>query len=236
MKMNWMNKWCILFFVGLLLSPVNISAEPFEGTELLIGRSIKQPGGAKTFSAGLDVQFAPLNVLLSSQKANIMDAGIASACAQSGNAQCEAEAQKYSEQAMDELSNLSEEDWAKLEAASSDAEMTRVLGDAGVDTASVEPFLDQFPESQRKDALKISKLLASKEATTLMLEPHIEFNFDFISIGAKLPLALVMFEDSNEFNLGNATLDLQFGHVFGIGAAHMGISYGASVYFPSGSG
>lgn len=229
---------------ALLLSTVLISADvfagPFEGTELLVGRGVKASGDAKLLSFGLNVQFAPLNVLLSSQRDTLIDLGVGEACANAPDpAACEAAAKEHSDAAMDALGKVSDDDWARVEAAASNSSALQAeLVAAGLpaeEVGSVVTYVEQVPADKRADAVAVSRTLAQQEATMVMVEPSVEVNFSLLSVRAQVPLAMMQFENSTDWHLGNITTDIQFGHTWGGDVASAGVSYGLALYLPTGS-
>lgn len=236
-----MNAIPRLLVVMTLLVSSTVAADPFEGSELLVGRFVKQPVGAKRFAVGLKVQFAPLNVVLSSQKDAIVDAGIDAACEESPDpAACRAAAQASSGVALDTLAGIEDSDWDNIEGAlTSNTELEAQLAAAGVTdpdaVAAVTQFVNAVPEENRQEAIGITRTLASNEATMVLVEPHMEVNLKPLSLTADVPIAMMMFDNSTEWHLGNVVLDAKFGHVWGTSVAGFALSYGASFYLPTGT-
>jgi hypothetical protein len=212
------------------------SADPFSGTELLVGRSVKPSTGAERFTAGLTFQFAPMNVLLSSQKDTIVNAGIDAAC--NGDPVCTQAAKDNSDAALGIVGGLSDDEWSKIEAAAGDpAALDAELASAGVPEEQrkvVGDYAAAVPADKRKEALALSRQLAGQDVTSIAVEPSFALNFDLVSFTLRAPLALFMADGENSWNLGNVNLDTRFGHIWGDVAA-FGISYGLTTYFPTGS-
>jgi len=212
-------------------------AEPFAGTDLFKGRSVKPSTGAQTFAIGLTMQFAPMNMLLSSQKDTIIDTGIESAC--KGDAACESVAHENADAALDVVGELNDDDWAKIEAAAMDsAALQAELQAAGVPAEGVEAvatYVDKIPTDKRKDALALSRQLAAQEATSIAVEPNLDLNFELVSFSLRFPMAVFDTPDETSWNLGNINLDTRFGHLFGTDLASFGVSYGLAAYLPTGS-
>lgn len=223
-----------------LLSVTSATAAPFEGTELLVGHGVKANSNSKIFSAGVTVSFAPLNVLLSSKRGELIDYGIQEACSGSADpAACEAAAKTHSDQAMDALGKVNESQWDTVSNAATDsAALSAALASAGLDaqqTSEVVAFVEQVPAANRKSAVDISKTLAKQEGSLFLVEPNFELNFDLISARASVPLAMMKFEDSSDWSLGNITLDVELGGTWGGAIASMGLSGGLMAYLPTGS-
>jgi len=217
------------------------AADPFEGADLLVGRSVKQPTGAKRFALGVNVQFAPMNLVLSSQKDTFVDGTVAAAC---GNDEaCKENAAANVDGAMMVINTIPDDKWNDLtDTASDDAKLEKGLDDLveqGVlkesDKGSMMSYTTALPEGERKAILGLTRELAKQQATSLLVEPNVEVNFKYLSLNVRVPLAVMMFEDETKWHLGNVALDAKFGHVWGTSAAAFGLGYGASVFVPSGT-
>ncbi len=237
-----MRTWSFLVLVVLLGWPVAAGADSFEGSELLVGRSVKQPVGAKRFAIGVRTQFAPLNLVLSSQKNAILDAGIEAACREAPDpAECARSAREHSDDALDALGTVREQDWVAVSGAISegDAALRAQLQAAGITDPdaldAVSQFMTAVPEDQREEAANLSRALTENEATTVMFEPYVEMNFSLLSVSTSFPLAMMMFDGSTDWHLGNVVLDAKFGHVWGNPGGGLALSYGASLYLPTGT-
>lgn len=237
-----MRTWSILVLVMLLGWPVAARADSFEGSELLVGRSVKQPVGAKRFAIGMRMQFAPLNLVLSSQKSAILDAGVQAACQEAPDpAECARSVKGFSDDALDALGTVKEQDWDAVSGAISegDAALRAQLQAAGVTDPdaldAVSQFMTAVPEEQREEAANLSRALAENKATMVMFEPYVEMNFSLLSLSTSVPLAMMMFEKSTDWHVGNVILDAKFGHVWGSTGGGLALSYGASLYLPTGS-
>jgi hypothetical protein len=230
----------IMIGAAMLLWATAAVADPFEGSELLVGRCVKQPASAKLISFGVNVQFAPVQMLLASQKDEIVSAGIDAACEDAPDpAACRQAAQANADTAMTALATVSDDQWSTLEAAANDpAKLDAALAQAGVpedQRQDVVAYVDQVPADKRKDALGVAKLLGSQDVTSVMVEPNLEVNFKLLALSLKVPFAVMMLEDRDKWNLGNITLDAKFGHIFGSNLAAFGLSYGLSAYLPTGT-
>ncbi|GEM_PF-2120614 len=212
----------------------------FKNTELLVGHGVKANSGSKMFSFGLTVSFAPLNVLLSSQKDTIINEGIADACKGAANpAQCQADAKASADAAMDALGSVPDSQWDEVSAAAGDmSKLSNTLVEAGLSqeqAGSVTGYVGKIPEGSRTNAVELSRQLASQEGSLFLVEPHMELNFQYVSMRTMLPLAALMFEDETDWVFGNLTLDLEFGSTWGGGVASTGLSGGLMAYLPTGS-
>ena len=231
------NRIAFLLLACLFVSSGVALADPFAGSELLVGRSVKPAGSAQLFSMGLAIQFAPMNMLLSSQKDTIINSGIDSAC--NGDAACEAAARENSDKAMDALGEIDDDQWTSIEGAATDeALLNAELEKAGVPAEgrdSVAKYMEQVPPEKRKDALSLSRQLAGQDATSVMVEPNLSLNFDLVSVDFRVPMALYMLESDTQWNMGNLTVNTKFGHIFGPDLAAFGLSYGLALYLPTGT-
>ncbi len=221
--------------------PAVKSSKAFGGSELLVGRFVKQPTGAKKFAVGINLQFAPMNMVLGSQKDTFIDGTVAAAC--SGNAACQTAAEENMDQALATIAEIPDDDWNMIvNAATSDAALNQALDQAvangamsEADAASVQSFAGELPQEEAKAVLGATRLLAKQEATSMLLEPNMEINFSFMALNIRLPMAMVMFEDETKFNFGNVTIDTKFGGSWGSSAAAFGLGGGVSLYAPTGT-
>lgn len=217
------------------------SSKAFGGSELLVGRFVKQPTGAKKFAVGLNVQFAPMNMVLGSQKDALIDGTVMAAC--QGNAACETAAEENMDEALATISEIPEDDWNFLvNAATSpdalDAALDEAVGKGAMseaDAASVQSFAGDLPQGEAKAVLGATRLLAKQDATSVLVEPNMEINFSFMALNVRLPMAMVMFDNETKFNFGNVTVDTKFGGSWGSRAAAFGIGGGLSLYAPTGT-
>jgi len=230
-----------LVLCGVVLFSGTVLADPFEGSDLLVGRSVKQPTGAKRFALGVNVQFAPMNLVLSSQKDKFIDGTVAAACG--SNAECQANAEANVDGAMMVINTIPEDKWNDLtDTASDDAKLSQGLDDLvaqGVinesDKGAVMGYTTALPEGEREAILGLTRELAKQEASSLLVEPNMEINFKYLSLNVRVPLAVMMFEEETKWHMGNLALDTKFGHIWGTNAAAFGLGYGASIYIPSGT-
>lgn len=233
----WMRRHILAWASLFVMCSATASAAPFEGTELLVGHGVKANSRSKVFSVGMTVGFAPLNVLLSSQKQSLIDMGIDSACG--GDPACKEAATVHADEAMDALGQIGDSTWDAVTAAAGDsallAQQLKMAGLGDSEVASVVTFVEQMPPSSRKDAVEISKTLAQQKGSLFLVEPNMEINLDFLSVRALVPLALMMFEDENDWSVGNLTFDVELGMTWDGAIASTGISGGLLVYLPSGS-
>jgi len=222
--------------------PAVESLEAFAGTDLLVGRGVKQPTGAKRFALGLNIQFAPMNLVLGSQKDTFVDTTVNKACGD--DAHCQELATENMDDAMNAVAAIPEDDWNQLtQAATDDAAFAGVMDglvDDGVlseeEATSVEQFTEELPSAQEREViLTATRALSKQEATSVLVEPNLEINFRAVAFNVRVPFSLVKHDGGNSWNLGNVTLDTTFGHVFGSTTAAFGISYGFSLYGPTGT-
>jgi len=208
----------------------------FKGSELLIGHSVKPPVGAKRFSVGVDLQFAPLDVVLNSQRDRILDEAIASGCADAPNA---AICKENAELAMDTLADVSSDDWDMITSNLSDtSELQQTLIDAGVppeDADAVGSYVDQVPAEERESTVALARKLSSGDASSFILEPRADLNLKWVYVSTSLPMALYMLNDRTDFNLGNFGVDVRMGKVWDLGLLGVAVSGGLHTFLPSGT-
>ncbi|GMV40252.1 MAG: hypothetical protein AMXMBFR64_19680 [Myxococcales bacterium] len=126
-------------------------------------------------------------------------------------------------------------DLTALAAASPDQRRELFLAVPGLtadERAAVESF-DFAAHQSSLDAL-ISIVSDPEEAITFSLEPWFAVNLDLLTIIATVPLAGFRLGGETNFEVGNVTLDLRFGHHFGDWPA-VGFGYGVELALPSGT-
>jgi hypothetical protein len=231
---------CRFLVLSLLLLPAAVRAEPFAGSELFVGRSMKQPAGAKLITTGINFEFAPMNLVLSSQKDAIVGSAIDQACARDPNpTQCRTNAKAYTDTAMKTLAGIPDSQWEQLTAAANDqAALNKLLNQAGItDPAAiqaVDKYVAQVPADQRTSALGLSRKLAQNDATNLQFEPFAELNLAPVQVSLGVPLVVTLFKHETQFNLGNINLDGRMGWAWDLGPVSAGVSAGLGVYLPTG--
>jgi hypothetical protein len=224
----------------MLLSTAAV-AGPFEGSELLIGRSMKQPTKSQFFALGLDVQVSPLAAAMATQRDSLLGKAVDAQCDGAVDpALCKATAKANTEIALDALGELSDAEWETINASLSDPDGALVAnlnaaGITGADQTAVVDFVKAVPADQREDAVAVAKELAQDDPMTFILEPYLTLNFDAVAVTASLPLAAYQFESKTEINVGNFVLDAKFGKIVDLAIINAGYSYGASIYLPTGS-
>jgi hypothetical protein len=230
----------LIVLLGMVLPITPASADVFGGSELLVGRSVKPPLGATRFQVGLDLQFAPLNMLLSSQKDKIIESGLKEGCANAPDpAVCLETAKGNADTAFTAMSEVSDEDWEKVNQNLGDMnQLKATLTDAGLpaeDADAVVGYVETVPEEDRKGAIALSRQLGSESATTVMAEPYLMLNFKLMSFSIHLPLAIYLLENSTEYNFGNIMLDSKIGYVTDAGFVGFALTGGLSIYLPTGT-
>lgn len=229
----------VIFIALVSLLCIETQGREFKGSELLVGRGIKQPPSAKRFTVGLGAGFAPLDVILSSQKQKIINEGIAKACASAPNkSECETQAKANADQAMKTLGSIPDSKWKEIEDSASDlSKLEQTLVANGVpqsEAKQVVSYVSKIPDDQRKSAVAISRKLASQKASNILLEPWAEVNLKYIAIKTSVPFTLTVFENSStEFNIGNIYIDTSTGYVFSTTLLDLGVSGGLSFYIPT---
>lgn len=212
-------------------------SEPFAGSDLFIGRSVKPAAGARTFTAGLRMSGAPLDLAIGSTRERLIDEGVSEACG--SNQTCRTETR----QAVDQLSNLGDDEWARIEQAAGDqAALSRELQSlvaageiSATDKQQIENFVSKnaaTPE-ERQQTVALARHVAETRAN-ILLTPYAEVNLDLLKVTAEMPLVLTLYENRTDLGLGNFNTDVRFGHHFDLGLAALGLSYGLHLYFPTG--
>ncbi len=232
--MSFRTAMVLIVLVGV---PRVVRSEPFAGTDLFMGRSVKPAAGARTFTAGLRASGAPLDLAIGSARERLIDEAVGKACG--SNQSC----QTQTRQAVDELSNLSDAEWARIEQAAGDqaalSQELQSLVAAGqisaTDKQQVENFVSKnatTPE-ERRQAVTLARRVAETRAS-ILLTPYVEVNVDLLKIMAELPLVLTLYENRTDMGLGNLNADVRFGHHLDLGVATLGLSYGLHLYVPTG--
>jgi hypothetical protein len=226
----------------LLCFSATAVAGPFEGSELLIGRSMKQPTKSQFFAIGLDVQVSPLAAAMATQRDSIIGEAVNAQCDSAPDpVACKAAAQANTEMALDAMGAIPDSQWEAINASLMDPDGALVtnLNAAGIDdptqVAAIQEFVKAVPEDQREDAVALAKQLSQDDPMTFILEPYLTLNFDAVAVTASLPLAAYQFTNKTEINVGNFVLDAKFGKIVDLAVINAGYSYGASVYLPTGS-
>lgn len=212
-------------------------AEPFSGNDLFIGRSVKPVAGDRTFTAGLRVAGAPLDLAIGSARDRMIDEGVEAACG--SNQTCRTETR----QAVDNLSKLNDDQWARIEQAAGDqAAMSRELETLvasgqinATDKQQIENFVTKnasTPE-ERRQTITLARQVAETRAN-ILLTPYLELNLELLKVMVEMPLVLTLYEHRTDVGLGNFNADVRFGHHFDLGVAALGLSYGVHLYFPTG--
>lgn len=229
--------------------PEEKKRKAFKGGELFSGRFVKQPPGAKTFEIGLTVQAAPFNLLLQTAKGALMD----ELKSQAKNEFCKnATDQAVCEQGMDDnmdaalwaVQNVPDGEIDALAAAMGDtAALDAKLEASGItdkDATQVKSAMDSMESSglspdDISGVLKLSKQIAGSDAMSVLVEPNLDLNFKLLALSFKLPIATYYVDNEANWNVGNFYSDVKFGHIFGPDLAAFGLSYGVSVYAPTGT-
>ena len=232
-----MKRLLVLTIALAVLAPAGSAyAKKFKGSELLVGHSVKPPVGAKRFSLGIDLQFAPLDVVLNSQRDRILDEAIGAGCADApeGSA-CEENAAV----AMDTLAGVSDDDWAEINGNLSDTSvLEQTLIDSGVpaaDASAVAEYVDEVPAEDRKSTVGLARKLFLGSASSFLIEPRMDVNLKHVYLSASLPMAMYMLDDRTDFNVGNFGVDVRFGKVWNAGILGVGLSGGLHTFLPSGT-
>ena len=224
----------LLVALGLLLPAATAHAKKFKGSELLIGHSVKPPKGAKRFSAGIDFQFAPFSVLLASQKDAILEQAVSSACSGLDDPSLCVD---NTGDAMEVLAEVDGEDWDLINSNLTDTAVLQgnldTAGVTGADSDAVVQYVERVPEADRRNAVGLARELTSHKATTLLMEPRAEVNLRHIYIGASLPMAIYIFDNSSKFASGNLGIDLRYGLFWKLSKIGLALSFGLDTWLPA---
>ena len=202
----------------------------FQGNDLLVGRSVKQPGQTRKFSVGLDMAFAPMNVVLSNQKENI----IAQAC-KGQPATCP----QYANQGLDILSKVPDSKWTQVQAAAGDInQLDAALAQAGVSQANitaVNSYVGKMTPQSRSNAVSLARTISNTNASNILFEPWADLNLKWVAIRAGIPFTLTLLPHSTDAALANFNVDVKSGYTWAKGPFAFGLGGGLSMYFPTAS-
>lgn len=232
--MSFRTAMALIVLAGV---PGVVRSEPFTGSDLFIGRSVKPAAGARTFTAGLRASGAPLDLAIGRTRERLIDEGVSEACG--SNQTCQTETR----QAVDKLSNLGDDQWARIEQAAGDkaalSQELQSLVAAGEISATDKQQIENFvsknattPE-ERRQTVTLARQVAETRAN-ILLTPYVEVNLDLLKVMAELPLVLTLYENRTDVGIGNFNADVRFGHHFDVAVATLGLSYGLHLYFPTG--
>lgn len=220
-----MKKITLLIVIFMVSSSY---ADPFSNNDLFVGKSVKLTGGS--ISAGVEFQIAPVKALLKSQINNIIDEGCKGApdpnlC--KSQVDTILDSSKYvPDSVIDDARNNPE--LLKQELLKSE-----YLSDQ--QKAEVQKIDFTNSEVSKSVSMLADTILDKEKAVTFAFEPFCELNLDLLAVAARLPLAGFYIGGDTEFAMGNLMLDAKFGHIWDLSLGSVGLSYGASFYFPTGS-
>jgi len=215
-------------------------ADPFEGSELLVGRNVKQPKGAKKFAIGLNFQFAPVNMILGKLGDAAVDLVAEQVCAGQGD-----ECRQGLDTAVSVMNTMTDEQWddvKKVLSGETSGETLEGLKNKGVidqgqydAAATYNDKLEQLPADDVGKALDLTRAALTTKGTTYLFEPNLEINLKVLSLNLKLPLGMVSSDEDKRWYFGNIALDAKIGHAWGKDMAAFGLAGGLSIYAPTAS-
>ena len=230
----------LVLALALFVWPSLGLAEPFGGSELMVGRGVKPPKADRTFTAGLNVAVSPLNAVLSSQKQALVDQAVATAC--KGDKTCEANVRANAEVAMDTLASIPDSKWDQVQAAAADpssAAFQQALKDAGVtdpkQQKAITDYASKVPAQDRVAAVSLSRKLASENATNLLMEPFAEVNLRWVQLRASAPFTLAIRSSGTDAYMGNCSLEARSGGQWDFGVVSLALAGGLALYVPTSS-
>lgn len=239
-----MRRACVLpvLAIAILSAPPALAkpAKPprvFQGSELLTGRGIKPAKESQVVQFGLNVGTSPMSAALGYVKEDIQNRAIQK-CDQAGGADCA----KAVNEGMQQLKQIPDATWDELQslAASQPDQLDAKLRAAGVANDDVRREMVKYAEKstpqQRKDAIGAARIAAKAEdSVNLLMEPFVRVNTRWVEVGASIPFTLRIRGGGTDANLGNVTLEVRSGGIWGKGAAKFGLTGGLAAYLPSGT-
>lgn len=214
----------------------SLQADPFEGSELILGRSVKPPKGTKTVTVGLRFAVSPLDFALGKARDQLIEKAAKEAC--HDDVGCISGVKS----AFEQMEKLPDAEWDRLERAATsgqalDQELQRLV-DSGLisqqDKINIERAVNTKSDPQeRKEVLGLARKV-SEAKSNILLEPYLDLNFELVEVTAALPLVLAVFENSTDVGLGNFNGAVTFGHHLSLGVATFGLSYGLHLFLPTG--
>lgn len=228
---------CVL---ALLLVSAPSLAAPFEGSALLVGHSMKQTVSDRTVEIGLNLEFAPLNVVLASQRDQALKTAVSKVCSKSPDPTCKQSSQAYVNQALDALARMSDGDFLDVQSVAADpVALDQALREAGITDAStrasVLKLANSLPAGERDETLGLARELGNSDAVNLLFEPYVMLNFRPVALTLSIPFTLAVLRSSTSFSLGNVNIDAKGGTVWDLGGVWVGVTGGLGLYLPTGT-
>jgi len=231
-----MRRWWMLV---LLAFPTAAAAKhkPFDGAEMLTGRSLKPAVETRRFRVGLDLGVSPMAAALGSLKKELEGQAIQKAC-DAGVPNCEATVQ----QGFDALARVPDSTWDQLEAAASltEAQAVQQLKAAGVTDPyvldTVASYIAKSSPDERRQAVQAARIAAKADnAVNLLMEPFASLNTRYIEVGLSFPFTLRVGDGATEADFGNMTVDLRSGGTWSLQGVALGVTGGLTGYLPTGT-
>ncbi len=242
--MRWLARTAIIALASFVAWPPTAAlaeARPFAGSGLFYGRSVKPPVDSRRFSAGLDIAVAPMDIAYRIAGDKIRDEAVAQVCADSDDSSCKTTAGGYIDTALSALADIPDAQWDAVEAVAGGdtAALDQALANAGVsagDRAAVLEYVSQVPGTpdDKRAAVRVARGVATNRGVNLIMEPWLEYNSKWISVGVGIPFTLRIQDGDTTAHMANVNLDVRSGGVWGDSVA-FGLTGGIAIYLPTGS-
>jgi hypothetical protein len=222
-----MKKFAAVFLSLLFVLP--LSADPFDNNDLFLAKTVKIPKKLEFFSAGVELQIALVKAIVKSQ----MDTIKAEACKGTADPKtCEGQVDTIIT-----FAKILPEGLIK-DAVNDPNLLKKAILESGALTPEQQKQVESYiPKSEDQDAFRIlaETILDKEKAITFSIEPFLRMNFNLMQATGKVPIAGFYMKNNTEFVMGNINFDAKFGHIWNLGFGAAGLSYGASMYLPTGT-
>lgn len=232
-----MRRWWVL--VVLLACPAGVLAKhkPFDGAEMLTGRSLKPAVETRRFRVGLDIGVSPMAAALGTVKKELEQQATEKACA-AGVPNCEEAVQ----QGFDALAKVPDATWDQMEAAASltKDQVVQKLREAGVTDPNVldtvASYVSKSTPEERRQAVQAARIAArADDAVNLLMEPFASLNTRYVEIGLSFPFTVRVGDGATDADFGNMTVDLRSGGAWSLQGLALGVTGGLTGYLPTGT-
>lgn len=215
---------------------------PFQGVAPFAGRNLKPATDKVQVEFGLESQVVPLDVVLGSNRAQLIDLGVSQACAGSTLANCTTQARSDANQALAVLGGIPDSSWPAIQAAANNPQsLVAQLKALGItdpaEIRAVEQYLATMPASQRSAAVSIARRAGSEDLATVRLEPFLRVNLPkLVELRLGVPMGVgVTAGSGSSFEMGNVNVDVKLGWNFPGRIADFGVAVGLATYLPTGT-
>jgi hypothetical protein len=216
--------------------------DAFLGSELIVGRYVKQPKKAKRFELGFNFQFMPVATGLSYAKRLVVDAMSDAVC---GSAQDPAQCEQDLDAAVTVMQSMDDEQWEQMKelllgtGGQSAEELCLQQGGTAQDCQDAQNYQDSMNSIEQstggmgmvEDLLDWTRGVPDSNA--YLFEPNLEVNLKVISLNLRVPFGVVSDFDDKRWYFGNMGLDAKFGWAWGKPKASFGLGAGVSLYIPT---